>query len=117
MDGRTDDGFCPCGPDRTKASRRRAGWQRGRRMSHRLIVVGDTHSHGGTMTDGCPRSRIDGRAIVREGDPAECPIHGRTRVVDARSCISYYGHVAARDGDRLACGAEMVAGLARLRHA
>lgn len=86
-------------------------------MSRQLIVVGDAHSHGGTMTDGCPRSRVDGRAIVRGGDPAHCPIHGRTRVVDASSRISYHGHIAASDGDKLACGAELIASSARLRRA
>jgi uncharacterized Zn-binding protein involved in type VI secretion len=83
----------------------------------RLVVVGDTHSHGGTLTEGCARSRIDGRPIVRNGDAADCPIHGRTRVVDASSRISYYGQIAAFDGDKLACGAELIAGLSRTHHA
>lgn len=83
-------------------------------MSRLLIVVGDHHSHGGTLTEGCARSRIDGRAIVREGDEADCPTHGRTQVVDASSRATFYGRKAARDGDRLACGAELIGGLSRV---
>lgn len=78
-------------------------------MTGRLIVVGDLHSHGGTMEHGCAHARIDGLAIVRLGDEAACPRHGKTRVATASSGIRYYGAVAACDGDELECGAVLMA--------
>lgn len=77
-------------------------------MSSRLIVVGDRHSHGGVLTHGCTDARIDGKAIVRKGDPAECPQHGPTCVVTASSGARFDGAEAACAGDMLACGAVLI---------
>jgi uncharacterized Zn-binding protein involved in type VI secretion len=83
-------------------------------MSRRLIVVGDSHSHGGTLEHGCPHARIGGRAIVRLGDEARCPLHGSTHVATAISRIRYYGAIGACDGDELACGARLIASQRRV---
>lgn len=84
-------------------------------MSGRLIVVGDSHSHGGTLDHGCANARIDGCAIVRMGDPATCPIHGPTFVATATSRVNYYGAKGACEGDALACGALLIASQQRVR--
>jgi uncharacterized Zn-binding protein involved in type VI secretion len=78
-------------------------------MSRRLIAVGDRHSHGGTLEHGCPNAFIQGRAIVRQGDKAHCPIHGDTYVTTASARVTYYGAIGACEGDELACGARLLA--------
>ncbi|HEY4292198.1 PAAR domain-containing protein [Luteibacter sp.] len=78
-------------------------------MSRRLIVVGDRHSHGGTLEHGCADAFIGGRAIVRQGDKAHCPLHGDTYVATASARVSYYGATGACEGDELACGARLIA--------
>lgn len=78
-------------------------------MSRRYIVVGDSHSHGGVLDQGCPYATIEGRAIVRQGDKASCPVHGNTYVATASARASYYGAIAACEGDELACGARLIA--------
>ncbi len=78
-------------------------------MSGRYIIVGDSHSHGGILDMGCPYATIEGRAIVRQGDKASCPLHGETYVATASARTSYYGAVAACEGDELACGARLIA--------
>lgn len=83
-------------------------------MSGRWIVVGDNHTHGGVVTQGCDRARVGGRAIVRLGDAAMCPVHGPTFVATASSRVTYYGADAACAGDRLACGAELIASQNRI---
>ncbi|WP_306170262.1 PAAR domain-containing protein [Xanthomonas oryzae] len=52
---------------------------------------------------------------VCEGHPAICPLHGRTHIEGASSHLNIHGRKAALDGDKLACGAALIAG--RQRHA
>lgn len=81
-------------------------------MTKPFIVVGDTHSHGGQVTAGAPNSNAGGKAIARIGDPAICQIHGPTTIVTGDSNVKYDGRPVARDGDKLACGASLIAGQA-----
>lgn len=83
-------------------------------MTGNFIVVGDRHSHGGVLTQGCDRADIDGRAIVRLGDIAICPLHGPTFVATASSRVEFYGADAACPGDTLACGAQLIASQTRV---
>lgn len=78
-------------------------------MPKPFIVVGDTHSHGGQVIAGAPGSNTGGKAIARIGDPAICQIHGPTTIVTGDSNVKYAGEPVARDGDKLACGATLIA--------
>jgi uncharacterized Zn-binding protein involved in type VI secretion len=73
-------------------------------MTKALIVVGDTHSHGGNVLGASSKMYVHGKVLVCEGDEAICSLHGRTHVADATSNIICYGRRVARDGDHLACG-------------
>ncbi|RBC36825.1 PAAR domain-containing protein, partial [Xanthomonas oryzae] len=48
-----------------------------------------------------------------EGHPAICPLHGRTHIEGASSHLNIHGRKAALDGDKLACGATLIAGRQR----
>jgi len=78
-------------------------------MSKSFIRVGDTHSHGGEVIAGAPNSNAGGKAIARVGDPAVCQIHGPTTIVTGDSNVKYDGRPVARDGDKVACGASLIA--------
>ncbi|MFM0643170.1 PAAR domain-containing protein [Paraburkholderia bryophila] len=75
----------------------------------RYIVEGDTHSHGGRVISGAPTARINGRAIARLNDPAICEIHGQTHIAQVAGNARFAGQPAACDGDKLACGARLIA--------
>ncbi|WP_305956408.1 PAAR domain-containing protein [Xanthomonas oryzae] len=45
-----------------------------------------------------------------EGHPAICPLHGRMHIEGASSHLNIHGRKAALDGDKLACGATLIAG-------
>jgi uncharacterized Zn-binding protein involved in type VI secretion len=79
-------------------------------MARPFIVVGDKTSHGGTVIAGAPTADTHGKQMARVGDRATCPIHGPTTVIasgDATVVID--GQPAARDGDKTACGATLIA--------
>ncbi|MCX4165877.1 MULTISPECIES: PAAR domain-containing protein [Paraburkholderia] len=75
----------------------------------RYILEGDTHSHGGHVLSGAPKSHIKGRAIARLNDPAICEIHGQTHIAKVSGNARLSGQPAACDGDELACGARLIA--------
>lgn len=78
-------------------------------MSKFFIVIGDTHSHGGKVTAGAPHSTTGGKAIARLGDPAVCNSHGNTTISSVSGKVQFDGKEAACDGDKLACGATLIA--------
>ncbi|MGS0573984.1 PAAR domain-containing protein [Xanthomonas oryzae pv. oryzicola] len=84
-------------------------------MSRAFIVEGDALSHGGHVLAGSEHAGIDGQAFACEGHPATCPLHGRTHIEGASSHLNIHGCKAALNGDKLACGATLIAG--RQRHA
>ncbi|MFC7521207.1 PAAR domain-containing protein [Xanthomonas populi] len=60
---------------------------------------------------------MDGQAFACEGHPAICPLHGRTHIAGASSQLNIHRRRAALDGDKLACGATLIAGQqGRARH-
>lgn len=81
-------------------------------MTRPFIVLGDKTSHGGTVIEGAPTTETGGVRIARVGDRVTCPKrgHGGTTVIatgDPTCLID--GQPAARDGDRTACGATLIA--------
>ena len=81
-------------------------------MTRPLILLGDKTSHGGTVISASATSDCDGRGIARVGDMVTCPRkgHGHVSVIvsgDPGALID--GHPAARQGDKTACGATLIA--------
>ena len=51
-------------------------------MDKKIIVVGDSTSHGGVVMQGCSMALINGKPIARKGDLVSCPIHGSNPIVE-----------------------------------
>lgn len=78
-------------------------------MAGPLIVVGDKTSHGGSVTQGAPSSDSGGVPIARVGDQTSCPKHGNNPIASGDASLIIDGKAAARDGDKTACGATLIA--------
>ncbi|RQT48203.1 PAAR domain-containing protein [Burkholderia cepacia] len=78
-------------------------------MTQPFIVLGDKHSHGGTVTSASTLSSVDGRGIARRNDTVTCPVHGPNHIVDGDDTMIVQGAGVARDGYKTACGAVLVA--------
>ncbi|MGU7779700.1 PAAR domain-containing protein [Burkholderia sp. PU8-34] len=78
-------------------------------MTKPFIVLGDRHTHGGTVTSAATASSVDGRGIARRNDKVTCPIHGPNRIVDGDDTMIVQGEGVARDGYKTACGATLIA--------
>lgn len=79
-------------------------------MSGPLIVLGDKTSHGGSVIEASPNSDSGGKGIARVGDKATCPKHGPNPIVSGDATLIVDGKPAARNGDKTACGATLIAG-------
>ena len=79
-------------------------------MSGPLIRLGDKTSHGGAVIEASSHSDIAGVGIARLGDRTVCPKHGSVPIVSGDSTLIVDGKPAARDGDKTACGATLIAG-------
>ncbi|MFT3721056.1 PAAR domain-containing protein [Pseudorhodoferax sp.] len=81
-------------------------------MSRPFIVIGDMTDHGGTVIEGAPFTDTGGKRIARVGDKVTCPRrgHGSVTVIATGdpTCI-IDGQPAARQGDKTACGATLLA--------
>ena len=81
-------------------------------MSKRVIVLGDSTDHGGTVVTADPIFNADGIPVARVGDGVACPkCKGVFLIVSGAS--NYHGsngQLVARDGDKTACGASLIAG-------
>lgn len=78
-------------------------------MTIPFICIGDTHSHGGTVTSGTADSDISGRAVACIGDTAACHVHGSVIIVSGDQNVTIDGKAVAREGDKLSCGALLIA--------
>ncbi|MBK1615931.1 hypothetical protein CKO44_20980 [Rubrivivax gelatinosus] len=81
-------------------------------MNRPYIVVGDRTSHGGNVLEGGTATDSHGRAIARVGDLVSCPRKGHghlTRIACGDPALLIDGLPAAREGDRCACGAKLIA--------
>jgi len=79
-------------------------------MSGPLIVLGDKTSHGGSVIEASSSSDSGGKGIARVGDKATCPKHGPNPIVSGDATLIVDGKPAARNGDKTACGATLIAG-------
>jgi len=83
--------------------------RKGEIMNRPFICLGDKHSHGGRVVTGAPQSDINGKAVARVGDRAVCKIHGSVVIVSGDANVTFDGMAAAREGDKLSCGAVLIA--------
>ncbi|ALU91128.1 paar motif family protein [Herbaspirillum rubrisubalbicans M1] len=78
-------------------------------MSRPIIVIGDKTSHGGSVIEGSGQTLVGNKLVARIGDQVSCPRHGTTRIVSGDATMVVDGSPVARDGDKTACGAVLIA--------
>lgn len=80
-------------------------------MPRPFILLGDRTDHGGTVIAASTTTTCEGRGIARVGDAVNCPRkgHGTTVIVTGDPAMLIDGRPAARQGDRTACGAVLIA--------
>lgn len=76
----------------------------------RIIRIGDTGSHGGSVTTGSPDTFANGLAVARVGDTYSCPIHGANPIATGSPDTTANGQAVARVGDTTTCGATLQGG-------
>lgn len=76
----------------------------------RIIRLGDSGSHGGSVTTASPDVWADGARVARVGDTYDCPIHGPNPITTGSPNTTANGQAIARAGDSTACGATLVGG-------
>jgi uncharacterized Zn-binding protein involved in type VI secretion len=73
--------------------------------------VGDSISHGGSITGGSPTTVVDDLALARLGDPVHCVVHGAQTISGPCSPTTQAdGLRVARVGDGVSCGATITTG-------
>ncbi len=75
-----------------------------------FIRLGDKTSHSGTVLEASQHSDSGGIGIARVGDKVSCPKHGDTTIATGDTTMIVDGKPAARNGDKTACGATLIAG-------
>ncbi|UXY16648.1 PAAR domain-containing protein [Chitiniphilus purpureus] len=76
-----------------------------------FVVLGDKTSHGGTVVSAQSPMTFDGKPIATIGDMTVCPqCKGSFAIVQGGGNISLLGRQLAREGDKTACGAVLLAG-------
>jgi uncharacterized Zn-binding protein involved in type VI secretion len=79
-------------------------------MSRPFIRLGDSTSHGGTVTTASPHTDSFGIQVARIGDMTSCPIpgHGSPPIVTGDPTLIVDGSPVARLGDSTGCGATLI---------
>ncbi|WP_346667140.1 PAAR domain-containing protein [uncultured Desulfovibrio sp.] len=80
-------------------------------MSEKPVArVGDTGSHGGSITTGSNSIFVNSKPIARVGDIYNCPEHGPNPIVTGAPYIFGNDVLVAHVGSKTACGAEITSG-------
>lgn len=76
-----------------------------------FIVLGDRTSHGGTVVEASSQTSVGNKKVARVGDKVTCPKrgHGTCEIVSGDTNLIIDGRAIARDGDKTACGAVLIA--------
>jgi uncharacterized Zn-binding protein involved in type VI secretion len=89
-----------------------------RKMSLKIITVGDKTDHGGTVISGSPAHDIRGHAIARLGDQVDCPQsypggkpHGINKIITGHSTFTVNGVPVAVEGCTTECGCKLLGSL------
>ncbi len=77
-------------------------------MTRPLIRLGDTTSHGGSVTSAASEFLVYGRPVARIGDTVACPTHGTVVIQTGADELTIEGRPVAREGDVTSCGASLV---------
>ncbi|MBW9336604.1 PAAR domain-containing protein [Herbaspirillum sp. RU 5E] len=86
-------------------------------MSRPFITIGDKTSHGGTVISGDQTFLIHGKAVAGIGDLTFCPrCKGTFPITTGAEDMITNGRAPAREGDRTACGAVLMATQAVTTH-
>lgn len=80
-------------------------------MSKPFIRLGDSTSHGGTVTTASAQTDSFGIQVARVGDKTSCPIpgHGSPLIISGDPSLIIDGKPVARHGDETDCGAKLIA--------
>lgn len=79
-------------------------------MSQQIVRMGDRTSHGGTVISGDLTWTINEKAVARVGDLTVCPkCKGIFPITEGADDLTGFGQAVARQGDRTACGATLIA--------
>ena len=79
-------------------------------MSKPIIRMGDRTSHGGTVISGDMTWTVYDKAVARAGDLTVCPkCKGMFPITQGADDLNGFGQAAARQGDKTACGATLIA--------
>ncbi|MEO5794777.1 MAG: PAAR domain-containing protein [Rhodoferax sp.] len=80
-------------------------------MGKAFIVLGDKTSHGGSVVEASAQTTSGNIAVARVGDKVTCPIpgHGTNTIASGDPMLVVDGSPVARDGDKTACGATLIA--------
>lgn len=81
----------------------------------RVIRLNDTTSHGRKVISASPNSQALGVAIARKGDLCTCPLpgHGVCAIAEGDPDVLIEGIPVALEGHKTACGALLIASVAR----
>ena len=84
-------------------------------MGLKIIVVGDSTSHGGKVTTGSEGHTIGGKPIARLNDLVDCPeeypdgrTHGVNKIVEAHPTFTIGGQRVALHGHHTECGCTLI---------
>ena len=84
-------------------------------MVKKMIVVGDTTTHGGTVISGSPTQQIEGKPVARLGDLVNCPLvypggrpHGVNKIIEGESGCTVDGIPVALEGHKTECGCALI---------
>jgi len=79
-------------------------------MGKPIIRMGDRTSHGGTVISGDLTWTMYDKAVARVGDLTVCPkCKGTFPISEGANDLNGFSQAAARQGDKTACGATLIA--------
>ncbi len=75
-----------------------------------IIRLGDSTSHGGTVSSASGRMKVDGKPVALLGDSCSCPIpgHGSPTIVEGDPDFALDGKPVAFEGHKISCGATLI---------
>lgn len=76
----------------------------------KIARLGDQISHGGEIVTASPNVYANGKKVAREGDTANCTLHGPVTINQGSSTVLVNGKRRARIGDTCSCGAVITGG-------
>ncbi len=74
-----------------------------------IARLGDTGSHGGTITTSASKTKAEGQWIARVGDTYSCALHGPNPIVTGATKTKCEGAFIAFHGSLTQCGASIIA--------